>query len=115
MNLLEHSCVDKNYFYYTPNHKIPYKLRHFVQENIDKLDWNHLSENINAICTLEKIVDKIVWQYLSSNPYAIHILEKNQSKINWIRLSSNPNAIHILDCPESNLPILTRSKAVNFT
>ena len=72
-----------------------YKLRDWV--NIDKIDWNWLSMNPNAIHLLEKNVDKIYWYYLSSNPNAIHLLEKNVDKIDWNMLSCNPNAIHLLE------------------
>ena len=40
------------------------------------------------------LLDKINWQQLSKNPNAIHLLEKNMDKINWWKLSTNPNAIH---------------------
>ena len=41
-------------------------------------------------------MDKINWNYLSKNPEAIHLLEKNVDKINWSKLSQNP-AIFVLD------------------
>ena len=41
--------------------------------------------------------NKISWQWLSGNPNAIHLLEQNEDKINWDRLSGNPNAIHLLE------------------
>ena len=44
----------------------------------------------------KEYLDKINWELLSTNPNAIHILEKNLDKVNWNRLSSNPNAIHII-------------------
>jgi hypothetical protein len=42
-------------------------------------------------------IDKVNWEGLSMNPNAIHILEKNLDKVNWCWLSENPNAIHILE------------------
>ena len=38
--------------------------------------------------------DKLDWEYLSSNPNAMHLLEANLDKNNWMNLSKNPNAIH---------------------
>jgi len=35
-------------------------------------------------------MDKIRWEWLSSNPNAMPLLEKNINKVNWLRLSSNP-------------------------
>jgi hypothetical protein len=42
-------------------------------------------------------MDKVLWDPLSINPNAIHLLEANQDKINWIMISGNPNAIHLLE------------------
>jgi len=41
-------------------------------------------------------INKINWNYLSLNPNAIELLKENQDKINWCFLSSNPNAIKLL-------------------
>ena len=38
-------------------------------------------------------INKISWDLLSSNPNAIDLLERNQDKINWDYLSLNQNAI----------------------
>jgi hypothetical protein len=38
--------------------------------------------------------DKINWEALSLNPNAIHILEQNLDKDSWFNLSRNTNAIH---------------------
>jgi hypothetical protein len=40
---------------------------------------------------LEKNLDKIDWDWLSENPNAIHLLEKNLDQIYWDRLSANPS------------------------
>ena len=64
---------------------------------MNKIDWNGLSKNPNAIHILEKNLDKVNWDRLSCNPNAIHICEKNLDKVNWQYLSGNPNAIHILE------------------
>ena len=37
---------------------------------------------------LEKNLDKINWNYLSKNPNAIHLLEQNLDKIDWDNLST---------------------------
>ena len=103
-----------------------YKFIPFIEENIDKIVWNYLSGNPNAIELLEKNPDKIDWYWLSENPNAIHLFEKKMKDIktttiyslflricrcdptyiydyscvanfNWSRLSENPmNFIQIL-------------------
>ena len=45
-----------------------FELRDFFQNNIEKLNWNCLSSNPNAIHLLEENPDKIDWFWLSSNP-----------------------------------------------
>ena len=42
------------------------KLRDWV--DIDKLNWDSLSENSNAISLLKENQDKINWWYFSKNP-----------------------------------------------
>ena len=64
---------------------------------LDKVNWNELSSNPNAIPILEKNLDKVDWWMLSGNPNAIPILEKNLDKVDWRMLSKNPNAIPILE------------------
>ena len=64
---------------------------HLLEQNIDKINWFYLSQNLNAIHLLEQNLDKVDWTYLSENPNAIHLLKKNQDKINWESLSGNPN------------------------
>ena len=54
---------------------------HLLEKNLDKIDWDWLSANPNAIPLLEKNQKKIYWNYLSLNPNAIPLLEKNQEKI----------------------------------
>ena len=72
-----------------------FKLRDCVQS--DKIDWDELSYNPNAIHLLEQNLDKVHWLWLSANPNAIHLLEQNLDKINWKGLSENPNASHLLE------------------
>jgi hypothetical protein len=40
---------------------------------------------------IEENYDKIDWDNLSSNPNAIHLLEENPHKIDWFKVSSNPS------------------------
>jgi hypothetical protein len=56
-----------------------------------------LSQNIYASPLLEKNLDKVDWDFLCYNENAIHILEKHPDKINWRCLSNNENAIHLLE------------------
>jgi hypothetical protein len=70
---------------------------HLLGKNPDKIDWSFLSSNPNAIHLLEQNPTKIDWEYLSSNPNAIDLLEQNPTKIDWYALSFNPNAIHLLE------------------
>jgi hypothetical protein len=68
----------------------------FLEENYNNIEWFELAENPNAIDLLEKNPTKINWYRLSLNPNAIELLEKNPNKIDWDHLSGNPNAIHLL-------------------
>ena len=67
-----------------------------LNDNIDKINWYSLSRNPNAIKLLKDYPEKIKWLQLSENSSAIPILKVNQIKINWRKLSSNPNAIELL-------------------
>jgi len=70
-----------------------WKLRDWIDEN--KLYWNYLSENPNAIDLLEKNQKKIDWCRLSVNPNAIHLLEQNQEIIIWKYLTTNPSIFEL--------------------
>jgi hypothetical protein len=70
--------------------------RHILQQHSDKIDWNWISRNPNAISILEQNMDKINWNCLSGNINAIHLLEKNVDKINLVMLARNPNSIMLL-------------------
>jgi len=41
-------------------------------------------------------LDRVNWDTLSYNPNAIHLLEQNQDKINWYAIFANP-AIFVYD------------------
>ena len=73
------------------------KAIHLLEQNLDKINWERLSENPKAIHLIEQNPDKVNWRGLSKNPKAIHLLEQNPDKINWYDLSKNPNAIHLLE------------------
>ena len=62
---------------------------------LNKIDWDTLSKNPNAIHLLEQNMDKIFWHRLSLNPNAIHLLEKNINKIDWCNFSTNINIFEI--------------------
>ena len=79
---------------------------------IEKLNWEFLVKNPNAIDLIKERIDyenslskeeydslpfKINWSALCSNPKAIELLDANQDKIDWSVLSYNPNAIHLLE------------------
>ena len=72
-----------------------FKLRDWIP--LEKLHWDYLSKNKNAIDLLEKNVDKIDWYWLSQNKNAVNLLEKYPDNINWVCLSENKNAIHLLE------------------
>ena len=57
--------------------------------DINKLNWDMLSENPAAIELLKENPDKINWYMLSRNPAAIYLLEDNQDKINYFVYSKN--------------------------
>ena len=72
-----------------------YELLDWV--DINKLDFDNLSGNANAIELLKENPDKINWDLLSANPAAIELLEENhyngKDNINWMVLSTNTAAI----------------------
>ena len=61
-----------------------------MEEMYDKRIWIN-----RTIELLEKNQDKINWDLLSRNPNAISILEKNPDKINWEELSANQGTYEI--------------------
>ena len=56
-----------------------WKLRDWIDKN--KLNWNYLSYNKNAIELLKENPEKIDWDYLSLNP-AIFELDYEKMRIN---------------------------------
>jgi hypothetical protein len=77
--------------------KIKYKLKDWIP--LEKLDWDYLSLNPNAIELLKANPDKINWDVISKNPSpgVIELLKENpHEEIDWEQLSANPNAIELL-------------------
>ena len=68
-----------------------------MEQHPEKIDWQRLSGNPNAIPLLEQHPEKIDWFSLSRNPNAIHLLEQHPEKIDWSWLLGNPNAISLLE------------------
>src|SRR5437588_230151 len=69
-----------------------------IQKYIIKDITKEILQYANEYILLEWIdINKLNWNCLSLNPNAIHLLEKNQEKINWVWLSLNPNAIDLLE------------------
>jgi hypothetical protein len=67
-----------------------------LKENQEKINWDNLSINPNAITLLKENQNKVNWRLLSFNENAIELLKENQNNINWQLLSSNKNAIKLL-------------------
>ena len=92
MQLNKDICeIISNYIYKS---SVKYELLDWI--DIDKLNWDLLSSNPNAIQLLSKNKEKIKWYLLSSNPNAINLLKNNPDKIDWHLLSQNPNDIDLL-------------------
>jgi hypothetical protein len=70
----------------------------FLNKHIDKLDFNWLCHNPNAISILEKNMNRSLdWGNLNSNPNAIRLLSNNVDCIIWeIDLQCNPNCIYLI-------------------
>jgi hypothetical protein len=63
---------------------------------IDLLKERVEYENSLGVEEYNKLSNKVDWEYLSTNPNAIELLRANPSKIDWRALSKNPNAIDLL-------------------
>jgi hypothetical protein len=75
-------------------------IEYFMDEHAKHDDkfywWNELSQNVSAICIMEKNIEHIDWWEFCYLEEAIPIIEKHLDKVNWTTLSSNPGAMHIL-------------------
>ena len=91
LSVLPDDILEKIVNKYKTIFKIKYKLKDWIPP--EKLDWNYLSANPNAIELLKENPTKIFWTFLSANPapYAIELLKENQKRIDWFYLSGNPN------------------------
>ena len=69
------------------NVELPMCLLNWIDK--DKLDWNWISSNVNAIELLKKNPEKINCYQLSRNFNAIKLLNKNPDNIYWGRLEEN--------------------------
>ena len=76
----------------TDNLELPMCLLDWIDK--DNLNWDYLSQNINAIQLLRENPDKISWIRLTQNssPDAIQLLRENPLQIDWTHLSLNPCA-----------------------
>ena len=63
---------------------------------IDLLKKRVAYENRLGVEEYNKLSNKVNWEYLSMNPNAIELLRANPSKIDWRALSMNPKAIDLL-------------------
>jgi len=70
-----------------------YKLLDWI--DINKINWDFLSQNPNAIHLLEKNIDKIYWRWLSENPNAMHLLKNNICEIYWNHLYINSSIFEL--------------------
>ena len=63
-----------------------------LEQNIDKINWNAISSNSNAVELLAKNMDKIDWDnmMINENMNILYIFEKNMNKIKS-NIFSNPN------------------------
>jgi hypothetical protein len=68
--------INKNIYFYLLNSFIKTKMTYLydlLEENINNLRFDYLSENKSAIPFLEKHVDKVNWSLLSENPKPLFI------------------------------------------
>ena len=89
----------------TDNLELPMCLLDWIDK--DNLNWDYLSQNINAIQLLRENPDKISWIRLTQNSSldAIQLLKENPLQIHWTHLSLNPNAEAIQMLRENPLQI----------
>jgi len=94
LNLLPDNVYSVIVDQYKKLFRIKYVLKNWIP--INKLQWNMISKNPNAIELLKANPTKINWAPLSKNPNAIKLLKENYKKIDWDWLSRNSNAIELL-------------------
>jgi hypothetical protein len=79
-----------------------------LEEYIYKVNWSKLSANPNALPILLNNPDRIDYNMFSTNPKALDYLEKNVHKINWFQLFHNPNIKNYMHLVENNLDKITQ-------
>ena len=101
LNLLPEDILEKIVNKYKTIFKLKYKLKDWIPP--EKLDWDWLSANPNAIDLLNANPDNIKWKMLveNTNPRAIELIKENRDNIDWMinwrrSLSRNPAAIDML-------------------
>ena len=92
-------------FYYIKSNKMNIPLdvirliaSYLVEPKMKLLDWIPL--------------DKLDWDNLSENPDAIHLLEQNMNKINFAYLSKNPSIFEI-DKKQLKIDITEKAKIID--
>ena len=55
----------------------------WIEENLEKVNWNYLSKNVSAISILEDNLDKRQWSRLSHNH---EIIDKHPQKERFVTL-----------------------------
>ena len=115
LNVLPDDILETIVNKYKTIFKLKYKLKDWIPP--EKINWDALSENPNAIELLKNNPTKIVWRNLSANPapYAVKLLKENKTKIDWDYLSvnTNPYAIELLKANRNkiNWPFLSENQA----
>lgn len=68
----------------------------YLENHPEKINWVDFAYNTNpkTICIHTKNLDKIKWDNLSANQNAIHLLQKNEDKVNIDYLVYNKNQEH---------------------
>lgn len=107
--------IDWNFFSINTHPEAIEMLFDAVKYSPEKLDktkcWGMLCRNTEAIPILQYVLEttpeKIVWNSLACNPNAISLLEPNLDKLDktgWNNLCGNYNAIHLLETVFENNP-----------
>jgi hypothetical protein len=95
-----HILNDPKYYQYIDWINILYNKNavDLVKNNLHMIDeyWGVICKQPHLIDIIEQNMDKIDWNLLSENYNAIHILEKNLEKINSNNLQSNKNGFQLL-------------------
>ena len=87
-----------------------FKLKEFINNNIDKLDWSALSKNPNAINILENYLKKIDDSMKKDILESFHqeCIQKNFDEINFMCVTERDKNNIIIDINHKTIPILTK-------